>query len=78
MPALEDPQIMDMLMKKNEEIEATLKQTKEQREKRREMECLQEEVDKRDEDIKQLQRQLKEAEHILVRKIVAYTLIFRS
>ncbi|XP_033638303.1 mediator of RNA polymerase II transcription subunit 4-like isoform X1 [Asterias rubens] len=69
MPTLEDPQIMDMLLKKNEEIEATLKQTKEQREKRREMECLQEEVDKRDEDIKQLQRQLKEAEHILATAI---------
>ena len=53
-------------MKKNEEIAATLKKTEEQREKRREMECLQEEVDKRDEDIKQLQRQLKEAQHILV------------
>ncbi|XP_038049895.1 mediator of RNA polymerase II transcription subunit 4-like [Patiria miniata] len=69
MPALEDPQIMDMLMKKNEEIEATLKKTEEQREQRREMECLQEEVDKRDEDIKQLQRQLKEAEHILATAI---------
>ncbi|XP_022088183.1 mediator of RNA polymerase II transcription subunit 4-like [Acanthaster planci] len=69
MPAFEDPQVMDMLMKKNEEIEATLKRTEEQREKRREMECLQEEVDKRDEDIKQLQRQLKEAEHILATAI---------
>ncbi|XP_072049547.1 mediator of RNA polymerase II transcription subunit 4-like [Amphiura filiformis] len=68
-PHNDDPQIMEMLIKKNEEIESTLKQTEEQREKKREMETLQEEVDKRDEDIKQLQKQLKEAEHILAQAI---------
>ncbi|KAJ8030991.1 Mediator of RNA polymerase II transcription subunit 4 [Holothuria leucospilota] len=61
----DDPQIMEMLLKKNEELEATLKETEVHREKKKEIECLQEEVDKRDEDIKQLQKQLKEAEHVL-------------
>ncbi|XP_071839494.1 mediator of RNA polymerase II transcription subunit 4-like [Apostichopus japonicus] len=61
----DDPQIMEMLLKKNEELEATLKETEVHREKKREIESLQEEVDKRDEDIKQLQKQLKEAEHVL-------------
>lgn len=53
-------------MKKNEELEATLKETEEQRKMKQEIEGLQEEVDKRDEDIKTLQKQLKEAEYILV------------
>lgn len=63
---------MEMLLKKNEELEATLKETEVHREKKREIESLQEEVDKRDEDIKQLQKQLKEAEHVLVRLSVSW------
>ena len=57
---------MEILMKKNEELEATLKETEDQRRMRQEIDELQEEVDKRDEDIKTLQKQLKEAEYILV------------
>ncbi|XP_033117912.1 mediator of RNA polymerase II transcription subunit 4-like [Anneissia japonica] len=68
-PLNDDPQIMEMLMKKNEEIEETLKKTEQQREKRKEMESLQEEVDRRDCDVKNLQKHLKEAEHILATAI---------
>ncbi|XP_071949982.1 mediator of RNA polymerase II transcription subunit 4-like [Antedon mediterranea] len=68
-PPNDDPQIMEMLMKKNEEIETTLKKTEQQREKRKEMESLQEEVDRRDCDVKNLQKHLKEAEHILATAI---------
>lgn len=56
-------------MKKNEELEATLKETEDQRKMKQEIEGLQEEVDKRDEDIKTLQKQLKEAEYILATAI---------
>ncbi|XP_071503941.1 mediator of RNA polymerase II transcription subunit 4-like [Diadema antillarum] len=65
----DDPQIMEVLMKKNEELEATLKETEEQRKMKQEIEGLQEEVDRRDENIKTLQKQLKEAEYILATAI---------
>ncbi|XP_030837537.1 mediator of RNA polymerase II transcription subunit 4-like [Strongylocentrotus purpuratus] len=68
-PHPDEPQIMEILMKKNEELEATLKETEEQRKMKQEIEGLQEEVDKRDEDIKTLQKQLKEAEYILATAI---------
>ncbi|XP_070538582.1 mediator of RNA polymerase II transcription subunit 4-like [Ptychodera flava] len=65
----EEPQLIDALVKKDEEIKATLKQAEAQGERQKEMEQLQEEVDRRDHDIKQLQKQLKEAEHILATAI---------
>ncbi|XP_002740664.1 mediator of RNA polymerase II transcription subunit 4-like [Saccoglossus kowalevskii] len=65
----EEPQLIDALVKKDEEIRATLKQAEAQGERQKEMEQLQEQVDKRDQDIKQLQKQLKEAEHTLATAI---------
>ncbi|XP_077987615.1 mediator of RNA polymerase II transcription subunit 4-like [Glandiceps talaboti] len=65
----EEPQLIDALVKKDEEIRATLKQAESQGETQKEMEQLEEEIDRRDLEIRQLQKHLKEAEHILATAI---------
>jgi len=47
----------------------------EQGEKQKELDVLREEVQKRDQDVKQLQRNLKEAENVLVRDYSSYIYI---
>lgn len=59
-------QITELLVSKDNELKNTLKLAEEQAQINQKMEVLKNEVDRQDQDIRQLQRQLKEAEQILV------------
>jgi len=65
----EHAQLTDLLVAKDNELKATLKKAAEQAKIDLKMEALKVEVDKQDQDIQQLQRQLKEAEQILATAI---------
>ncbi|KAJ3591911.1 hypothetical protein NHX12_007041 [Muraenolepis orangiensis] len=61
----EDTQILDLLVQRDRELQELMEVGKEQGRVQEEMLLLEKEVEKRDSDIQQLQKQLKEAEHIL-------------
>ncbi|CAG5108491.1 Similar to MED4: Mediator of RNA polymerase II transcription subunit 4 (Anopheles gambiae) [Cotesia congregata] len=62
-------QLVQLLVAKNNDLKSMLKQAAEQEKINIKMEALKAEVDKQDQDIQQLQRQLKEAEQILATAI---------
>ncbi|XP_013384208.1 mediator of RNA polymerase II transcription subunit 4 isoform X2 [Lingula anatina] len=68
-PVADTGQLMELLLKKDAEIQAALKTATEQGEVQKKIEALQVEVDRRDADILQLQKNLKEAETILATAI---------
>ncbi|CAL8342082.1 unnamed protein product [Boreogadus saida] len=61
----EDTQILDLLVQRDRELQELMEVGREQGRVQEEMLLLEKEVEKRDSDIQQLQKQLKEAEHIL-------------
>ncbi|XP_028819817.1 mediator of RNA polymerase II transcription subunit 4 [Denticeps clupeoides] len=61
----EEAQILELLVHRDAEFQALMRQAVEQGRVQQEMQALEKEVEKRDSDIQQLQKQLKEAEHIL-------------
>ncbi|CAL8388188.1 mediator of RNA polymerase II transcription subunit 4 [Gadus morhua] len=61
----EDTQILDLLVQRDRELQELMDVGREQGRVQEEMLLLEKEVEKRDSDIQQLQKQLKEAEHIL-------------
>uniref|UniRef100_A0ACB8GES3 Mediator of RNA polymerase II transcription subunit 4 n=1 Tax=Sphaerodactylus townsendi TaxID=933632 RepID=A0ACB8GES3_9SAUR len=61
----EEAQILELLIQRDQEFQELMKLGLEQGKIHREMQLLEEVVGKRDSDIQQLQKQLKEAEHIL-------------
>jgi hypothetical protein len=67
---MDHSQLADLLVAKDKELKKTLKCASEQEELQKKINTIQGEVDKQDEEIIKLQRHLKEAEHILVRKYV--------
>lgn len=67
--AQEYSQLTDLLIQRDQELKSTLKLASEQAEIQKKMESLQGEVEKQDQDIRQLQKHLKEAEHILATAI---------
>ncbi|XP_008545445.1 mediator of RNA polymerase II transcription subunit 4 [Microplitis demolitor] len=67
--ATEYGQLVQLLVAKNNDLKSMLKQASEQEKINIKMEALKAEVDKQDQDIQQLQRQLKEAEQILATAI---------
>lgn len=60
-------QILELLVQRDREFQELMGVAQEQGKVHQEMQVLEKEVEKRDCDIQQLQKQLKEAEHILVR-----------
>lgn len=66
---IEHSQLAELLVAKDKELKDTLKQADEQAEIQKKMDALQVEVEKQDQDIRQLQKHLKEAEHILATAI---------
>lgn len=62
-------QLTELLVMKNDELKSMLKQAAEQEQINLKMEGLKAEVERQDQDIQQLQRQLKEAEQILATAI---------
>lgn len=62
----EQVHLTELLVMKDNELKETLKLAAEQAKVNQKMDLLRAEVDKLDQDIQQLQRQLKEAEQILV------------
>lgn len=65
----EHAQLTELLVSKDNEMKATLKRAAEQAKINLKMEALKAEVERQDQDIQQLQRQLKEAEQILATAI---------
>ncbi|KAL2728602.1 mediator of RNA polymerase II transcription subunit 4 isoform X1 [Vespula squamosa] len=65
----EHTQLTELLIAKDNELKATLKRAAEQAKINLKMEALKAEVERQDQDIQQLQRQLKEAEQILATAI---------
>lgn len=65
----EHAQLTELLVAKDNELKATLKRAAEQAKINLKMEALKAEVERQDQDIQQLQRQLKEAEQILATAI---------
>lgn len=63
---------MNLLIQKDGEFQEIVKVALEQGKTQEEMHILEKEMEKRDGDIQQLQKQLKEAEHVLV----SYSCIF--
>lgn len=63
--AVDYAQLTELLVAKDNELKNMLKQASEQAEIEKKMDLLQAEVNRQDEDINQLQKQLKEAEQIL-------------
>ncbi|XP_068121308.1 mediator of RNA polymerase II transcription subunit 4 [Hyperolius riggenbachi] len=61
----EENQILELLIQKDAEFQELMKVAYNQGKIHQEMQLLEKEVEKRDSDIQQLQKQLKEAEHIL-------------
>ncbi|KAM4795391.1 mediator of RNA polymerase II transcription subunit 4 [Rhinophrynus dorsalis] len=61
----EENQILELLIQRDGEFQELMKQAFNQRKVHQEMQLLEKDVEKRDSDIQQLQKQLKEAEHIL-------------
>ncbi|NP_001134632.1 mediator of RNA polymerase II transcription subunit 4 [Salmo salar] len=61
----EDTQILELLVQRDREFQELMGVAQEQGKVHQEMQVLEKEVEKRDCDIQQLQKQLKEAEHIL-------------
>lgn len=61
----EDTQILELLVQRDRELQELMEVGREQGRVQEEMLLLEKEVEKRDSDIQQLQKQLKEAEHIL-------------
>lgn len=59
-------QFADLLILKDKEVKANVKDALEQEEFERKMDLLKQEVAKQEEEIKQVQKNLKEAERILV------------
>lgn len=59
-------QILELLIQQDGEFQELMKVAYSQGKIHQEMQLLEKEVEKRDSDIQQLQKQLKEAEHILV------------
>lgn len=57
---------MELLVQRDKEFQELMQTAVEQGRVNQEMQTLEKEVEKRDTDIQQLQKQLKEAEHILV------------
>ncbi|XP_076350724.1 mediator complex subunit 4 [Tachypleus tridentatus] len=69
LPAIEHAQLADLLVTKDQELKDMLKTASEQAEIQKKMDAVQGEVDKQDQDIRTLQKHLKEAEHILATAI---------
>jgi len=67
--SIEHAQLTELLASKDNELKATLKRAAEQAKINLKMETLKAEVERQDQDIQQLQRQLKEAEQILATAI---------
>jgi len=65
----EHSQIAELLVSKDKELRACLQLASEQGEIQKKMDGLKDEVEKQDEEIKQLQKHLKDAEHILATAI---------
>lgn len=65
----EHARLTELLIVKDEELKATLKRAAEQAKINLKMETLRAEVERQDQDIRKLQRQLKEAEQILATAI---------
>ncbi|XP_072300195.1 mediator of RNA polymerase II transcription subunit 4 [Eucyclogobius newberryi] len=61
----EDAQILELLVQRDREFQELMAAAQSQGKVHEEMQRLEKEVEKRDSDIQQLQKQLKEAEHIL-------------
>lgn len=66
---LEHSQVADLLVAKDKELKHYLKLAAEQEEIQKKADALKAEVDKQDEEIRQLQRHLKDAEHVLATAI---------
>ncbi|EFN89692.1 mediator of RNA polymerase II transcription subunit 4 [Harpegnathos saltator] len=66
---IEHAQLTELLVAKDNELKSTLKRAAEQAKINLKMEALKAEVERQDQDIQQLQRQLKEAEQILATAI---------
>lgn len=60
-------QMADLLVAKDKELRVCLHAAHEQEDVQKAMDKLRAEVDKQDDEIKQLQKHLKDAEHVLVR-----------
>lgn len=65
--------LTELLVMKDNELKETLKLASDQAKINQKMDSLRAEVDKLDQDIQNLQRQLKEAEQILVSKVIPVT-----
>jgi mediator of RNA polymerase II transcription subunit 4 len=65
----EHSQVAELLVAKDRELKALLMEAKDQEEVHRKTESLKTEVDRQDEEIRQLQKHLKEAEHVLATSI---------
>ncbi len=72
---IDSNQLADLLVAKDKELKNELKLAAEQQEVQKKMNALKTEVDKNDEEIRQLQKHLKEAEHILVCLLVKIYII---
>lgn len=59
-------QVLELLVQRDGEFQELMEVAQQQGKVHEEMQVLEKEVEKRDSDIQQLQKQLKEAEHILV------------
>lgn len=59
-------QVLELLVQRDREFQELMEVAQHQGKVHQEMQLLEKEVEKRDSDIQQLQKQLKEAEHILV------------
>ncbi|TMS01148.1 Mediator of RNA polymerase II transcription subunit 4, partial [Larimichthys crocea] len=57
--------VLELLVQRDREFQELMEEAQQQGKVHQEMQLLEKEVDKRDSDIQQLQKQLKEAEHIL-------------
>ncbi len=66
--AQEHQELSELLIAKDEELKAGLELAREQAEIEEEISDVRAEVDRKDESIRQLQKQLKEAENLLVRE----------
>ena len=67
--AREHHELCELLLGKDEELREALELAREQGDIEREIEALREEGERKDEAIRQLQKQLKEAESLLVRMV---------
>lgn len=65
-------------MQRDKEFQELMQTAMEQGRVHQEMQTLEKEVEKRDSDIQQLQKQLKEAEHILVTDMSQCTFLFSN